>query len=133
MVLDKILAIFGVKNYNKFFQSNYLIEFNFYGDKEREFRFYRDKILSRKEFETIMDNILADYNVDINRISKNLWMNDRDLVVLNSNNHIIGLHSFNHPTNTAQLDINKQQQEYMKNKEHINRHTLRKQQKNTQK
>ena len=46
-------------------------------------------------------------------------MNDRDLVVLNSNNHIIGLHSFTHPTNMTNLGINKQQQEYMKNKEHI--------------
>ena len=87
--------------------------------KEREFRFYRDKILSSKEFETIMDNILGDYNVDINRISKNLWINNRELVKLNSNNQIIGLHSFTHPTNMAQLDINKQHQEYMENKEHI--------------
>ena len=107
------------KNYNKFLQSNYLIEFDFYSEKEREFRFYRDKILSCKEFETIMDNMIADYDIDINIISKNLWMNNRDLVTLNSNNHIIGLHSFTHPTNMAQLDINKQKQEYIKNKEHI--------------
>lgn len=66
-----------------------------------------------------MDSILANYNVDINRISKNLWMNDRDLVALNSNNHIIGLHSFSHPTNIAQLDFNNQQGEYLKNKKHI--------------
>ena len=107
------------KNLNKFLQSNYLIEFDFYSDKEREFRFYRDKILNRKEFENIMDNILADNNIDINKISKNLWMTNRDLVALNSKDHIIGLHSFTHPTNMAQLDINKQHQEYIKNKEHI--------------
>ena len=107
------------KNYNKYLQSNYLIEFDIYGEKEREFRFYRDKILSRKEFETIMDNMMTDYDIDINIISKSLWMNNKDLLKLYSNNHIIGLHSFTHPTNIAQLDINKQQQEYIKNKEHI--------------
>ena len=63
--------------------------------------------------------MIYDYNANIHTISKNLWMNDRELEKLNFNNHIIGLHSFNHPTNMAQLDINKQQQEYMKNKEHI--------------
>ena len=105
--------------FRRFLKSNYLIEFDLYSEKEREFRFYRDKVFSSKEFNTIMENILGDYNVDINSISKNLWMNNRDLETLNSNDQIIGLHSFNHPTNMAQLNINKQQQEYMQNKKHI--------------
>ena len=107
------------KNFNKFLKSNYLNEFDFYSVKEREYRFYRDKVLSDMEFGTIMDNILCDYNVDINSISKNLWMNNRDLETLNSNDQIIGLHSLTHPTNIAQLDFNTQHQEYIQNKEHI--------------
>ena len=106
-------------NINLFLKSDYLKEFVHYSEKEREYRFYRDKILNRKEFENLMDGILDDYGVDINTIAKDLWMNDHDLRKLSSNDHIIGLHSFSHPTNIAQLDINKQQQEYMKNKEHI--------------
>jgi peptidoglycan/xylan/chitin deacetylase (PgdA/CDA1 family) len=71
------------------------------------------------EFGTIMDNILGDYNVNINSISKLLWMNNRDLETLNSNDQIIGLHSFTHPTNMPQLYFNTQYQEYIQNKEHI--------------
>jgi len=106
-------------SFNEFLRSNHLIEFEFYSENEREFRFYRDKVLSDEEFKTIMNNILGDYDVDMNTITKNLWMNDEDLVTLNSNAQIIGLHSFTHPTNMAQLDVNKQFQEYIKNKEHL--------------
>tara|TARA_X000000368_G_scaffold149805_1_gene118241 strand:- start:628 stop:1584 length:957 start_codon:yes stop_codon:yes gene_type:complete len=107
------------ENYDQFIKSNYLIEFDFYVEKEREFRFYRDKVLDRKNFENIMDNIMRDYEVDISIISKNLWMNNKDLEILNSNNQIIGLHSYNHPTNMAHLEIDIQQKEYTENKEHI--------------
>ena len=73
--------------------------------KEREFRFYRDKILRKKKFETIMDKMLSDYSVDIDEISKKLWMCDENLFTLNSSNHIIGLHSFSHPTKINKLDV----------------------------
>lgn len=118
-LLESQLGKLYKKNYNEFIQSNYLIEFGIYSDKEREFRFYRDKILSRNEFENILDTILTDYNIDIDKISKNLCMANRDLAVLHSKGQIIGLHSFTHPTNMAQLEINKQHQEYMRNKDHI--------------
>tara|TARA_B100000519_G_scaffold196672_1_gene203343 strand:+ start:2891 stop:3859 length:969 start_codon:yes stop_codon:yes gene_type:complete len=107
------------ENYNLFMQSNYLIEFDFYSEKEREFRFYRDRIINDENFKTIMGSIMVDYDIDINIISKNLWMNEEDLKILNSNNQIIGLHSHTHPTNMAQLDIGKQKEEYTSNKEYI--------------
>jgi peptidoglycan/xylan/chitin deacetylase (PgdA/CDA1 family) len=106
-------------NFEKFLKSNFLKEFDLYSEKEREFRFYRDIVFNDKEFNTIMEKILVEYNVDTNSISKNLWMNNLDLETLHSHNQIIGLHSFNHPTNMAELDIDKQYQEYMQNKKHI--------------
>jgi len=107
------------KYYNQFIKEKYLIEFDFYSEREREFRFYRDKVLKKEEFEVLMDKILNDYGVDSYRISRNLWMNNKDLLQLSSCKHIVGLHSFSHPTNINQLDTNNQRNEYMKNKSHI--------------
>ena len=93
------------KSYNRFLKIKYLIEFDFYSEKERAFRFYRDRVLKKREFETLMDKMLTDHGVDTYRISKSIWMGDEDLLMLNSFNHVIGLHSFSHPTNMKQLDV----------------------------
>ena len=67
-----------------------------------------EKVLKKEEFEVLMDKILNDYGVDSYRISRNLWMNNKDLLQLSSCKHIVGLHSFSHPTNINQLDTNNQ-------------------------
>tara|TARA_Y100000816_G_scaffold84318_2_gene57897 strand:+ start:22340 stop:23296 length:957 start_codon:yes stop_codon:yes gene_type:complete len=107
------------ENYDLFIKSKYLVEFEFYHEEEREFRFFRDRVLNRKDFENIMDKIIIDYEVDVSSISKNLWMDNKDLTTLNSNDQVIGLHSYNHPTNMGQLEVERQQKEYRDNKEHI--------------
>ena len=103
----------------KFLESNYLIEDDFYSESEREFRFFRDSVLKTYEFQHIMDKMLEDYSVDVKKIAKNLWMNKKDLLGLNSKNHVIGLHSFSHPTNMKLLKFNEQLDEYIKNEKHI--------------
>ncbi len=102
-----------------FLESNYLKEFKHYSDIEREYRYYRDKVLNRTHFEKIMDKILYDHGVEVKDFSKNFWMDNSDLLELDLDGHIIGLHSYSHPTNMASLDIEMQKEEYIKNKDHL--------------
>ena len=99
--------------------SKYLKEFKLYSKIEREFRFIRDQLLEKEQFQKIMNAIMASYDLNIDEIAKCLWMDDNDLRNLTLNNQKIGLHSFSHPTNLAGMDVQQQQIEYTKNKDHI--------------
>jgi len=103
----------------EFSPGKYLSEFAFYSDIGREYRFIRDQILGREKFQAIMDRILFNYKVDIDDISKHLWMDNDDLLNLSLTGHIVGLHSFSHPTDLKSLDPFQQEKEYKMNKQHI--------------
>jgi peptidoglycan/xylan/chitin deacetylase (PgdA/CDA1 family) len=52
-------------------------------------------------------------------IAKQLWMTDEHLLNLHDEGHLIGLHSYSHPTRLAELSRRKQREEYRKNSEHL--------------
>ncbi len=105
--------------HGSFMASEYLREFDFYTPNEREYRYFRDVALSQNEFESIMDSILQDHNVDKSEVAKHLWLKDMDLISLDKDHHVIGLHSYHHPTNMKQLSRNEQEEEFRRNQEHI--------------
>ena len=120
---ENLIAFKGQKMYQKsckiFSEDEYLSEYEFYSKEERKFRFFRDHILVRKEFECLMDRILAQHQTTPHEISGSVWMTNEDLLMLDSFDHVIGLHSFSHPTNMKQLDAETQKDEYKKNRDHI--------------
>ena len=95
--------------------------FPFYSENDARFRFLRDKALGRKNYEKLMDSILKEYRADKSEIAKNLWMSDKDLRQLNNSGHMIGLHSYSHPTALADLSSQEQFDEYQKNYSHLER------------
>ena len=56
---------------------------------------------------------------DVNVAKENLWMSEQDLVTTESKGHIIGLHSYSHPTQMSKLSKTEQELEYQKNYEHL--------------
>ena len=51
--------------------------------------------------------------------SKNLWMSNENIQELHRNGHIIGLHSYSHPTTLHTLSSKKQELEYGMNFDHL--------------
>jgi len=105
------------------FEKRMLESFPFYSINDIRFRFLRDKALGRINYEKIMDAMLKDCGLDKKAMSKRLWMSDNDLKYLSGSGHVIGLHSYSHPTALADLSFEEQFSEYKKNYSHIKRVT----------
>lgn len=94
-------------------------EYPFYTVNDIRFRFIRDRVLTVHDYEVIMDTIIKEHGLTPEELSKNLWMSNDDLVYLNNRGHMIGLHSYSHPTVLANLSFKRQQEEYRRNYDHI--------------
>ena len=66
-----------------------------------------------------MDEIIKEKGINILDISKNLWLTNLHLKNLSEDEHVIGLHSYDHPTVLSKLTYNEQFNQYKKNYEHI--------------
>ncbi len=58
---------------NRFLESDYLSEYPFYSDVEKEYRYFRDRVLSKEQFNQLMENILADYEVSYAEQLQTTW------------------------------------------------------------
>jgi peptidoglycan/xylan/chitin deacetylase (PgdA/CDA1 family) len=90
MDLQKVRELFSEKNH--------LGEFSFYSQNDRFFRYLRDVTLGPQKYFEMMDSLLREYNVDKKQISCKLWLTEKHLLDLSSHGHILGAHSYTHPT-----------------------------------
>ena len=101
-----------LQNFNP---KEYLVDFGFYTDEDRRFRFIRDKVLGPSRYHEVMDSLLSIHEVDVTSFSADLWLKPSHLRTLESRGHIIGLHSHTHPTDLAALPVDSQREEYETN------------------
>ena len=106
-----------------FVASEYLKPFPFYSDADRRFRYIRDEILKPERYTAAMDGMIAARKLDKFEMAKALWMDDAQLKSLVTKGHMVGLHSFSHPTRLCQLSPVAQAEEYSQNFEHITQAT----------
>jgi len=97
------------------YSHDYYKHFPFYSQNDTKFRFIRDTSLGVEKYNHLMDTIMKNYNIDLNEFSSDLWMNVEHLQRLNSNGHIVGLHSHSHPTQLSKLPVMEQEKEYHQN------------------
>ena len=112
-VKDKILH--GVKN----FPENYMIEHECHTRNGRLFRYIRDCELKRDEYESHMSSMMRSFG--FKEDSLNYWMSDGDISRLSKEGHLVGLHSYSHPTKLELLNEEDQRCEYEKNLNHVKR------------
>ncbi len=98
---------------------SHLSEFGFYSCSDRRFRYLRDKVLGKVAYEDLMVGLMAASNYNVEAARRHLWMSEDDLFKLHCNGHVVGLHSFTHPTELKLLSQEEQMQEYAANKEHL--------------
>jgi peptidoglycan/xylan/chitin deacetylase (PgdA/CDA1 family) len=97
----------------------YLAEFDFYSFNDRKFRFVRDQILKPKRYYAIMDAMVEKSALNIEELAPKLWMDESCLINLHTQGHVIGMHSYSHPTDLQSLSPQDQQTEYSKNFRHL--------------
>jgi len=99
----------------KQYPDNYLEAFSFYTDNDRKFRYIRDNILGNDAYIELMEGFIIErgYSKELRRDA--LFLSTEDLCNIESEGHVIGLHSYTHPTKIDELDVNAQYEEYKKN------------------
>lgn len=107
--------------YTKYNELNYLSNFPFYSENDKWFRYLRDQYLMRNQYDEIMSDLMLRKGFDVDLAKQNLWMSEQDLVITESKGHIIGLHSYSHPTQMSKLSKTEQKLEYQKNYEHLSK------------
>jgi peptidoglycan/xylan/chitin deacetylase (PgdA/CDA1 family) len=102
-----------------FVPETYLDSYPFYTRNDRIFRYLRDDVLGVKRYHAVMDEMIEASGLDVSAIANKLWMTNGQLKNLHGQGHVIGLHSYSHPTRLAELPKEEQRREYLKNFDHI--------------
>ena len=95
--------------------SLFLKEFSFYTYNDRKFRYLRDEVLSPGDYDRIMDLLLARAGVSLESLASNTWIERESLANLHASGHLLGLHSYTHPTRLAYCNATIQRREYEAN------------------
>ena len=98
---------------------DYLSNFSFYSEEERQFRFLRDALLGPSSYRVVMDEMIARSTYDLDSRIGLLWMNKAELSRIAGGGHTVGLHSHTHPTRMSALSRENQKREYALNFEWI--------------
>lgn len=96
----------------------YLAEYPFYSQGDRRFRYARDRVLGVDPYNDIMTRMIQE-TTSIEKLSASLWMRNEDLVQLADAGHLVGLHSYSHPTTLNMLTLEEQRTEYEQNIDHL--------------
>ena len=87
----------------------------------RWFRYLRDVTLGVTRYNHLMISLIETKEFKIDQIMSKLWMTDEHLINLKLEGHIVGLHSYSHPTMMHLLEAKEQEKEYSKNFEHLSK------------
>lgn len=99
--------------------ATYLSAFPFYTPNDKLFRYLRDVALGKQKYEQLMVLLMGRKGFDVPAIMPRLWMKEDHLRRLCEAGHIIGLHSYSHPTTMHTLPADQQTMEYTRNIEHL--------------
>lgn len=103
----------------QFDPDSYLSAYPFYTRGDRIFRYLRDDVLGVERYQEVMKALMDKKGFDPRAASAQLWMRDEDLKALHDAGHVIGLHSYTHPTRLCELSADRQKAEYQKNFDHL--------------
>ncbi|MEO5345175.1 MAG: polysaccharide deacetylase family protein [Magnetococcus sp. YQC-9] len=98
---------------------DYLAEFPFYTSNDRIFRYLRDKVLQEGAYDRVMQAMMRQHGYDPVVASRRLWMRPEQVAALHRAGHAIGLHSHTHPTRLADLPLERQREEYRRNRDYL--------------
>lgn len=102
---------------SNFSSNNYFKEYPYYSDEDRLYRYLRDIILTKSEFEMIMNAMIKEAGMDVADAINKLCISKEQIRQLSDEGHIIGLHSHSHPFKMENLSPADQLAEFTTNKQ----------------
>lgn len=115
---EKIISKLKEKKFRQYRQKTILAS-PFYSINDLKFRFIRNELLTKNQFEKIVDKIIKEKGASLIKMSKDLWLSNLELKKLDRNGHWLGLHSYNHPFQLSKLSYEQQLEQYQKNYNHL--------------
>ncbi len=98
---------------------DYCSDFPFYTESDKWFRYLRDHALGVQNYNHLMFKFMETKQFDSVKAAENLWMREIHLKALHDEGHMVGLHSFSHPTLMSKLSRKEQESEYSQNLQHL--------------
>ena len=108
-----------LSEHNKFQGLDFLASFPFYSNNDKWYRYLRDQVLGVKKYNSLMLEMMRQESFDKEAAFSLLWMTEDNLKELHTDGHLIGLHSFSHPTEMSKLSRAEQEKQYSQNLEHL--------------
>ena len=108
------------QHHSQYQKLNYLKAFPVYTENDKWFRYLRDEVLGAPKYEQLMLHLMASKSFSQSEIIKDLWMTEDEVKEISKQGHLVGLHSYSHPTQMSKLSYQEQHQQYKKNLEHLN-------------
>lgn len=105
---------FQTPNFADFLKA-YQSEFPFYTLNDIKYRYLRDRILPREEYESVVGKLIEESGQSVKALASNIWLDTFEISKLSTLGHEIGLHSYTHPTNLGTLGRELQNDEYTLN------------------
>ena len=97
----------------------YAVDFPIYTPNDKRFRYLRDEVLGVEKYNGLMDRMILEHHYDVQEAAEKLWINASQIKELHNNGHIIGLHSYSHPTVMVHKSQDEQKEEYEVNKRQL--------------
>ena len=98
----------------QFEKSSYFSQFTFYTYNDRKLRYIRDFHFSHNEYKDLSLDFIKSFNININFLIKETYMDEKSILHLHSMGHSIGLHSHSHASNLRILNEEEQSFEIQK-------------------
>ena len=109
-ILDVDLKSFFEKNKDTIKKKK--IKHPVYSIEDIKFRLIRDIFLTKPQYEKIMFIMFKEKKFSYKDFTSKLFFQKSDLITLNKQGHLVGLHSHNHPTLMEKLNYDEQKKEY---------------------
>jgi len=93
--------------------------FPFYSENDLRYRYIRDVLLRPTEYAAMVEEMISSKGLSLGELATNLWLTESDLRFLHANDHMLGLHSHDHPNSLSKLDKFQQRDQYLKNTKFI--------------
>lgn len=107
------------KHHERYQNLGYLSAFPFYSENDKWFRYLRDQVLGPENYKKLMFQLMSMNSFSPKNYIEDLWVSEAQLKDISDRGHIVGLHSFSHPTQMSRLSYQEQSDEFHKNLDHI--------------
>ena len=96
-------------------KKTFLLIAPFYSENDLKYRYARDVLLGPTKYYSIVEKMIKSRNLSLVDLTSELWLTESNLHFLSKQGHILGMHSYDHPTDLKKLNECEQKNQYTRN------------------